>query len=999
MKKRNFWDYLFNICVCIATLAFVASIVFMVYTLTRDDVALFPAGQIYEMDKWNYTDASGDTCEYTTPFTVDLTGVDKPVFTAKLPKVLPNGSVFAILNRTDIKIYVGNRQIYSWEKSEAPLPGGPAKNAYLFVNLKSEYAGKEIRVVRDDPDYSGVMLESFVGPKDEVIRQLEKKSGFGHFIASAFLLLLSLTIIFVCILLRVILKQTITLVYGALGIFVSACWLTVDSYMFQFVTRTRYIDGFMSYMCTLAILFPFIIYLDLVQKSRYRKIYSFVALLEMINILLFPALHLMGIQSLADSLVVLDTILGVGILVTFLITFFDLRKPVAKSYRIIAMGFLVLMVCSVVEILLINLYKDRTQGTVLVLGLYILLGFGVVQQTEDLKKVQLERSAANAAALAKTKFLANMSHEIRTPINSILGMNEMIMKENDNPTIGSYSKLINESGQILLSLINDVLDFSKIQSGISDIECGNYNPTKLFERVAAILEERAATKNLKVKIGTTQNMPKVLYGDEKHILQVLLNLVTNAVKYTDEGTVTFSADCRREGDKCVLVFYVSDTGQGIKKEDTASIFDPFIRKELKKNRSVQGTGLGLAITKELVEQMGGSIQVDSVFGKGSTFLVEIPQEIREADAILDSGTEDDDLSGIDENYTAPDARVLAVDDNGSNLIVIQEFLKGTSIKLDVVSSGGEAVRKCEAYKYDVILMDHMMPDPDGIATMHMIRESKGGLNESTPQIILTANAIKGSKESYLNEGFENYLSKPVSSKQLLRMVRKYLPENKVMHKSATIKKNKSGRDNAPLASMTSGPVDLKALYERFENRESTINVILTEIVKEGEKKIALLPKLFYEGDIENYAIEAHGVKGVMASSCADALSETAKAHEFAAKEGRVDFIRDNIDDFLKEYRNVLDYIINYLGSRGISVKVSGSIDISNIDEATEEELINASIEALNDFDVDKALTFLNRLKEVANKEKSGKIEEIISYADDFEYLKAVEGLKRLQIGE
>lgn len=361
------------------------------------------------------------------------------------------------------------------------------------------------------------------------------------------------------------------------------------------------------------------------------------------------------------------------------------------------------------------------------------------------------------------------------------------------------------------------------------------------------------------------------------------------------------------------------------------------------------------------------------------------------------------LRGIDENYIAPEARVLVTDDVPSNLMVVKEFLKDTQIILDTAESGREAIKKCKIYTYDVILMDHMMPEPDGIATMHMIREDKESLNRNTPMIILTANAIKGSRDMYFAEGFDNYLSKPVQSSNLLKMVRKYLPQGKVMYKPKSRKPKSDSKDNMKInksaptkTNIPDGPLDIKQLYERFENRESTINVILTEIVKEGRRKIVLLRELFEKGDIGNYAIEAHGVKGVMASSCAQEFSDVAKAHEMAAKEGRVDFIADNIDSFLKQYGEVLEFVVEYLKTKGITVEEEVQVDLSDPAKASESDLINAALSALNDFDVEKTLEILNNLKNVAGKEKSGTIEEIIAYTDAFDYDKATKELNRLK---
>lgn len=1025
MKKRDIFDNLLRYSFVLGMTILGLAIIYMFSYLGKDEAQIVNSGTVTILDSWEFTDRDGNTQMYKVPYSFDIEGMDSQSFTTKLPDAILPGSVFAILNRSDVKMFIDDSLIYQWKKGEASILGGPPKNSYMFIELKPEYAGKKLTMLKEDPEFSGNLFPGYVGEKDAVIWYLTMDSNLIQFALSMFLLLLSLMVVITSIVLKRIYKQEINLVFGAMGIFVSACWLTVDSFCFQFMTRTRFIDGFMSYICTMSIIFPFIVYLNRIQSRRYKKVYAYIALGEIVSMVIFTTLHVTGTKSFSQLLAPIDIVLGIGVLITFIVTLRDLKNPESKSYRTISIGFLLFMISTILEILLINFDITRTEGTSLLVGLYILFVFALIQQIIEINLVQKERNEANEIALARTRFLANMSHEIRTPINSILGMNEMILKENDNPTIANYAKVISESGTILLALVNDVLDFSKIQSGMSEIRNHIYNPRVVHDKICNIAKERAKAKGLEIKIGALTGFPETLYGDGRHIAQVLLNLLSNAIKYTEKGCVTFTSEFRQSEDNCQVIFHVSDTGKGIKSEDLESIFNPFVRKNLKENRNIQGTGLGLSITKQLVELMGGTITVDSVPGKGSTFCVKIPQEITEGQSAEDIEIQDDmfltvfddeydgriaeiseeaaSLRGIDENYIAPEARVLVTDDVPSNLIVVKEFLKDTQIILDTAESGREAIKKCKIYTYDVILMDHMMPEPDGIATMHMIREDKESLNRNTPMIILTANAIKGSRDMYFAEGFDNYLSKPVQSSNLLKMVRKYLPQGKVMYKPKSRKPKSDSKDNMKInksaptkANIPDGPLDIKQLYERFENRESTINVILTEIVKEGRRKIVLLRELFEKGDIGNYAIEAHGVKGVMASSCAQEFSDVAKAHEMAAKEGRVDFIADNIDSFLKQYGEVLEFVVEYLKTKGITVEEEVQVDLSDPAKASESDLINAALSALNDFDVEKTLEILNNLKNVAGKEKSGTIEEIIAYTDAFDYDKATKELNRLK---
>lgn len=918
---RSWTDVCAKILYVLVPAVFIASVTYMFWYILTEQALLIPRDDIQLISDWTYIDQYTGPETIHTPVRVETDGRNVFIFESDLPAHIPEGSQIAFLNRTNLRIEIDGKEVRKWDKSEAPIIGGPAKNSYFFTPINASDAGKPIRVIIEDDQFSGKFFDAFIGNEYEVVRYLEIKNGVVQFAMAFALLVCSVAIILAGLIMKFIYRQDIKLLLMATGIFASSTWMVVDSFVFQFLFRTQFIDGFMSYMTTMCIIFPFLAYLDSIQGHRYRKWYVITAIVEFASSVLFTLLHITQRVRFHFSLPYIDGMIGIGIVVAFILTVLDIRKGYAKNYRFVAYGFLAFMIMSLIELVLINTIVERVEGGMIVVGLYVLFAFAIVQQLYEIRAVQIERDRANEEGLAKTRFLASMSHEIRTPINSILGMNEMILKESRDPDILNYAGIINDSGTMLLSLINDVLDVSKIGSDMEEIVCTNYDPEKLFDNATEMLRTQATKKGLEIKVGKPRNLPKTLYGDEKRLSQIVVNLLTNAVKYTEEGTVTFTGECFENDDKYVLCFYVSDTGIGIRKEDLEDIFDPFHRLDLKKNQNIQGTGLGLSIVKSLVEKMGGEINVDSTYGKGSTFSVRIPQQKMKEDAFdkYNSGNaiEDEDLDDIDPNFIAPDARVLEVDDNSANQVVVREFLKETGVQLDIASSGKEALRLCKVNKYDVILMDHMMPSPDGIETMHMIRSDDAGLNADTPEIILTANAIMGSRAKYEAEGFENYLSKPVESTRLIRMVRKYLPDDKVMYKPK--RRSAPAAPAADAAAVPSGapeqtdvPIDIPALIARFDNKEETARMILEEIIKEGKRKIPLIRELLEQEDIKRYAVEAHGVKGVMASSCIASLSATAKKHELAAKEGNIQYCKDNVDAFLKEYQDVLDYIAKYL---------------------------------------------------------------------------------------
>ncbi len=400
---------------------------------------------------------------------------------------------------------------------------------------------------------------------------------------------------------------------------------------------------------------------------------------------------------------------------------------------------------------------------------------------EAQKKETLARNEAIRASQAKSEFLANMSHEIRTPINAILGMNEMILRENVTPEIQEYAKNIQISGDALLSIINDILDFSKIESGKMELAPGNYSPHKIIEACETLITPRIINKNLSFSIEYDPNIPKKLYGDEVRIQQILINLLTNAAKYTEKGRVTLSAKWNKISDDVgYLCFKVKDTGIGIKPENQKALFIAFQRVDERRNRNIEGTGLGLSITSELINLMNGDISVSSEYGKGSEFVVDIPQKIVNA---APSGEYKKIASSekfeYKESFKAPEARILAVDDYKMNLTVLKGLLKKTEVKLDLAMSGREAIELADKNTYHLILMDHMMPEMDGIETLNIIK-SGSGPNKDTPVIMLTANAIQGVEQEYLNAGFVGYLTKPINSAALEAELKKYIPDELIV---------------------------------------------------------------------------------------------------------------------------------------------------------------------------------------------------------------------------
>ena len=394
------------------------------------------------------------------------------------------------------------------------------------------------------------------------------------------------------------------------------------------------------------------------------------------------------------------------------------------------------------------------------------------------KQVQLEDALvkAESADRAKSDFLANMSHEIRTPINAILGMDELIVRESEEDTTLEYAEHIQSSGQALLSIVNDILDFSKIESGKMELVPVNYSPASLINDIYNMILVRANEKNLEFKVEADPEIPAELFGDEVRVRQIILNLLTNAVKYTKQGTVYMKVSFRKVSNEQIeLITSVKDTGIGIEPDNIEHLFTAFERVDQVTNRKIEGTGLGLAITKRFAEMMEGDITVESVYGEGSEFIATLPQKVTDSRpmgnfALVNSAKH----PKYEASFVAPNAHILVVDDVKVNLRVFKGLLKQTKINIDTALSGKECLELVGKNHYDVIFLDHMMPVMDGIETFRHMKELTDSPNKETPIIMLTANAIMGVREEYLDEGFSDYLAKPIKSTELEAMLMKYL---------------------------------------------------------------------------------------------------------------------------------------------------------------------------------------------------------------------------------
>jgi len=540
------------------------------------------------------------------------------------------------------------------------------------------------------------------------------------------------------------------------------------------------------------------------------------------------------------------------------------------------------------------------------------------------RALKIQKEAAQAASEAKSQFLANMSHEIRTPMNAVLGMSELLMQEPLSERQSSYVKDIKTSAGALLEIINDILDVSKIQSGKLSLIPVHYDFNVFMDNISSIVQFIVEDKDVVFNLELLGEIPAYLYGDDVRLRQVLLNLLGNAVKFTNAGHVDLTIHSTDDR----ISFKVSDSGIGIREEDIDKLFDIFEQFDTHKNRNSHGTGLGLSITKSLVDLMGGSISVESVYGQGTSFLIEMPKVLGDETQILHA-------HGIEFAIHAPDARVLVVDDNMINLNVARGLLQLCGITADTASSGLEAVKLVKEHVYDIIFMDHMMPETDGLETTGLIRE----LGFDMPIIALTACAVLGTKELMIAAGMDDYLAKPIISAQLKHILRKWLPAEKRLNPAAEAHSASGdtygdvaggGVDPVIVEDDSGGKTDEDALFWEkvaqieglsllaglgmVEGQRDVYRQILRLMIKEIEKCNRNLSAFLAAGNMRGFCIEVHSMKGSLANIGVIELSEKAYALEIASGKEDISFCVSNLPHLLQTLESLRQQLVDAFSS-------------------------------------------------------------------------------------
>ncbi|MBQ4524322.1 MAG: response regulator [Lachnospiraceae bacterium] len=924
----------------------------------------------------------------------------------------------------EIKVFMDDELVYKFGVGDKRYFGHTPGSVVNFIDIPQELKEGKIRIEMVSPyaDYGARMSTVTIGDRDVLILKLLKNNIFQIF--CNLVILICGIIFFLLFLIQLVSKQnTGGMQYLCGYCIVAGLYYSVETKTLHVFYGNQTLYSVLVFLCVMLIPFFVNLYYANSILGIYKKRFQVMLTLICLNIGVQLVLQLCNIvdfmnMAFASHFLICLTVLVVGK------SYLDIRKE--NKSKSITYGMLALIcmglggIVDIVRMYIVavgDMGKFSRLGTTCfsVIMLYqhmaqLMKGYSEnVEENARLLKNEMEliekkneqleianklaeeaRQEALAANAAKGKFLAHMSHEIRTPINAVLGMDTMILRESKDMQIKEYALDIQNAGQNLLSLINDILDFSKIESGKLEIIPVEYDFSSLIHDISNMIKAKAKTKKLDLNIHVKEEIPSKLYGDDVRIRQILVNLLNNAVKYTHKGSVTLNVDGKIEGRKVILDFSVEDTGIGIKEEDVCKLFQEFERIEEKKNRNIEGTGLGINITTQFLLLMGSKLNVESVYGKGSRFFFTLEQQIVDStpigkleERIQKQSTEYNYMS----TFTAPQANLLVVDDNTMNLKVFVGLLKANKVNIDVAESGKECLEMIVKRHYDLIFLDHMMPEMDGIETLHRMKEMEENRCMETPVIALTANAITGAKEMYLAEGFDAFLSKPVHPEKLEQMILRLLPRDllkfDVEEETAEVEKTESEPINKDTCQESIDLPMIDGIDWSYGQMHLPDKELLLETVASFYKTLNAeadnLQKFYDERSnpdmLTQYRIKVHSMKSSANLIGATVLGGMAKLLENGARDGDMALLEAMHDIFLREWRSYKE-------------KLKECLAELQVEEGEKEEI--------SDYEV--VVSYLDMLSVAMEEMDIDAMDEVMAKLEGFQYTENMQSsIEQLEI--
>lgn len=966
--------------------------------LPDDDIDHRSVCYEYSEDMWAYSSDG-------TQFMLDKPGVyeDMNIIETVLPREMDKQITSFCFRGNDASFYVDGQLRYEYSTEKTRWFGNESQESYVLVPISADDAGKTLRIELEKSET--ILFQIYMGTELGIWMHILRKY-LGELIVAAITLIMGCLSIIISVLYGRYKHSKFYIGYLGFGVSLAAVWLIANSVYRQVIFSNVSVASDFPFLMVMLIPFPFLIYMDIIQEKRYTHIYLTASLLLFIIDVVSCVLYVLGIRDIGDSFVFV-ALACAGCIVTVILSFVsDMKKGKISSYRFVAFGLFGAFSAAIIQLFA---YFHRTgifSGSYLALGLILLLVGASIHTVHNVFSIEKDKTAAILASEAKGKFLANMSHEIRTPITAVLGMDEMILRESKEPSIRDYAMDIQNAGKNLLSLINDILDISKIESGKMEIIPAEYDVSSMMNDTMNMIYHKAKSKDLYATINIDEELPSRLIGDDIRIRQVLINILNNAVKYTNEGGVTLEVTGDKLADnRIILHFKVRDTGIGIKEEDLPKLYAQFERIEENRNRNIEGTGLGMSITLQLLELMNSKLNVESVYGEGSCFFFDLEQEIVDNTAI---GNLSERIKRQEEEYdyentfSATTSSILVVDDNSVNRKVVRNLLKDIGMHIDEADSGEKCLDMVCEKEYDIIFLDHMMPGLDGIETLQRFPGLDGNLNKKTPVIALTANAVTGAKEMYLNAGFDGFLTKPVIYSKLEATILQFLPGDKIF--SAIPRDTDKAIESDDCADMKQKLIEdipeLNLDYAMLINENvDTLFEILTSFAHMMESDAKELDKYKKElpddEALKQYRVKVHSMKASANLVGLLNLSGMARMLELAAIDSNVSTINKVHDVFLNEWernRVIIKALLSeYNGNN--EEKLEEKIQVNK--ELLLEQL-NMLQKAVEEVDIDRADEIVELLKDFDYpdelQEVMDKIFDAVVSLDDSEIARLIEGI-------
>lgn len=979
-----------------------------------DDMTL-SKGEVIEFNKdWVFIWQDGERLEVEElPFLGQSEPKEQVVLENKIPREYFGKTMAFLSADKSLRVWMDDALVYEFGVEDSRVFGSTPGSVYNFIDIPYDLTEGKIRIEMVSPyaDYAAKVSAITIGDRDVLILKLLQDNLV--YILLNILILICGIIFFLLFLIQLASKQDTGGMQYLFGYcVVTSLYYFVETKILHIFYGNQTFYSVLVFLCVMLIPFFIGLYYANGILGIYTKRWKILLGLVCANIFIQLVLQLTNTVDFMNMVCFSHALIGITVLVVAK-SYLDMMKEKKDKSLLIGMGGLLFMgiggTIDIVRMYIVavgDMGKFSRFGTTCfsIIMLYqhfsqVIKGYTCnIEENSRLLKNEMEyiekknaqlesanklaeeaRQDAMAANAAKDKFLAHMSHEIRTPINAVLGMDTMILRETKDMHIKEYALDIQNAGHNLLALINDILDFSKIESGKLEIINIEYDFSSLIHDICNMIKAKVEAKKLQLHIHVDEKLPSKLLGDDVRIRQVLVNLLNNSVKYTQKGQVSLSVDGRIEGRKAILEFCVQDTGIGIKEEDISKLFKEFERIEEKRNRNIEGTGLRINITTQLLLLMGSKLNVESVYGEGSKFYFTLEQQIVDSTPIGNLEERIKEQSA-DYSYTstflAPEANILVVDDNMTNLKVFVSLLKPTRISIDVADSGKACLELIAKKHYDLIFLDHMMPEMDGIETLHRMKESNENQCEKSPIVALTANAITGAKEMYLAEGFDAFLPKPINPEKLEQMILKLLPREllqfqvleqeceevrEVLHK---------GTVDMELDFPEIEGVDWNYGFKHLPKKElfmATLEDFYKIMDGEADGLEAFYQQLNNNPEmLVQYRIKVHSMKSSANLIGAIVLGGMAKLLEDAAREADIKLIEALHNIFINEWRGYKD-------------KFKECVKVSD-DEQTKEEVE----------DYMEILAYLEKLREAMKEIDIDLMDEIMGKLQGFKYSSQVQ---------